>query len=252
MARTVDAEAHAKRRNAFLDAAQRLLVTKGYERMTIQDVIDDLGTSKGALYHYFGSKPALIEGLVERLTHAGVAHLAVSMRRSELPAVQKLRLFFVLGGQWKVERRQLYLAMLPLWCSDGNAVFRQKMRLKTVERIEPLLADIIEQGVREGDFTPAHPKQVVRIIVGLLNDCGDVVTALLLAAWNGHGDRQDAEATLTAYADAFERVLGAPPGSLVLIDTAQLHLWFDAADSGPHHDTAHMSKKEPQWQDALT
>ena len=38
-----------QRRDTFLDAAQHLVQTKGYERMTVQDVLDDVGTSEGAL-----------------------------------------------------------------------------------------------------------------------------------------------------------------------------------------------------------
>ena len=38
MARTVDQVAHALRRDEFLDVAQRLLETKGYEQVSIQDV----------------------------------------------------------------------------------------------------------------------------------------------------------------------------------------------------------------------
>ena len=51
MARTV--KAHAVRRNEILDVAQRLIYTKGYEQMTIQDILDGLQISKGAFYHYF-------------------------------------------------------------------------------------------------------------------------------------------------------------------------------------------------------
>src|SRR5215831_16667548 len=57
----------AVRRNEILDVAQRLVYTKGYEQMTIQDIVDDLQLSKGAFYHYFDSKQALLEALVQRL-----------------------------------------------------------------------------------------------------------------------------------------------------------------------------------------
>ncbi len=35
--------------------------------MTIQDILDDLQISKGAFYHYFDSKQALLEAMVERI-----------------------------------------------------------------------------------------------------------------------------------------------------------------------------------------
>ena len=120
MPRTVDAAAHARRRKGFLDTAQRLIETKGYERMTIQDVLNELGTSKGALHHYFDSKQALLEGIVERFTDVAEAHLARSVADPDLPALDKLHRFFAAMARWKVERRELLLDTLPLWVSDEN------------------------------------------------------------------------------------------------------------------------------------
>ena len=41
----------------ILDVAFRLFIEKGYERTSIQDIIDNLGgLSKGAIYHHFRSK----------------------------------------------------------------------------------------------------------------------------------------------------------------------------------------------------
>src|SRR5579864_2815063 len=66
MTRTVKEEEYTAKRNEILDAAQRLVFNKGYERMSIQDILDDLRISKGAFYHYFDSKPALLEAFIER------------------------------------------------------------------------------------------------------------------------------------------------------------------------------------------
>ena len=53
MARTIKPHEYAEKRNDILDAAQRLVYSKGYERMTIQDILDDVHISSGAFYHYF-------------------------------------------------------------------------------------------------------------------------------------------------------------------------------------------------------
>ena len=44
------------RRNEILDVAERLLTTKGYEQMAIQDIVDELQIAKGTVYHYFDTK----------------------------------------------------------------------------------------------------------------------------------------------------------------------------------------------------
>ena len=45
VARTVNATLHTVRREAFLDVAQRFVQTKGYEAMSIQDVLGQLGVT---------------------------------------------------------------------------------------------------------------------------------------------------------------------------------------------------------------
>ena len=58
MPRTVNQQENTAKRNEILDAAQRLVYNKGYERMTIQDILADVQISSGAFYHYFASKEA--------------------------------------------------------------------------------------------------------------------------------------------------------------------------------------------------
>ncbi|MCF6390191.1 TetR/AcrR family transcriptional regulator [Mycobacterium sp. MBM] len=54
------------RREAVLDAAEHLLATTGYDAMTISDIADGAGITRGALYFYFGSKQEVITALFAR------------------------------------------------------------------------------------------------------------------------------------------------------------------------------------------
>jgi AcrR family transcriptional regulator len=48
MARTVKEEEYAVKRKEIVDVAQRLVYTKGFDQMSIQDILDELHISKGA------------------------------------------------------------------------------------------------------------------------------------------------------------------------------------------------------------
>ena len=53
-------------RQRILDAARTLFARQGYERTSIQDIINELGDlSKGAIYHHFPSKAASLYALTE-------------------------------------------------------------------------------------------------------------------------------------------------------------------------------------------
>jgi TetR/AcrR family transcriptional regulator, repressor for uid operon len=59
-------ETQAARREHILDAAQQCFVRSGFHRTTIQDICTEARVSLGALYVYFDSKEALIQGICER------------------------------------------------------------------------------------------------------------------------------------------------------------------------------------------
>ncbi|MEU6711912.1 TetR/AcrR family transcriptional regulator [Nonomuraea sp. NPDC046802] len=55
------------RKDELLDAAEELLCDQGSAALTLAAVADRAGVSKGGLLYHYGSKEALIKGMVERL-----------------------------------------------------------------------------------------------------------------------------------------------------------------------------------------
>ena len=227
MARIVKEQEYAVKRNAILDVAQRLVYTKGYEQMTIQDMLDDLQISKGAFYHYFDSKQAVLEALVERRGEEVVQLLLPIVHDPVLGALEKLRRFFPTLAQWKTARKDFILALMHILYADENALFRQKARALAVKRVTPLMTTVIRQGIQEGVLTTSYPDQVGEVILSLVLDLGDTIAWLLLS-WEPRRDDdvRRVESTVAAYTDALERALGAPTGSLPLVDAQTLQEWF--------------------------
>jgi AcrR family transcriptional regulator len=162
MARMLKPTAHAARRDAFVDAAKRLIRSRGYEQMSVQNVLDDLGASRGAFYHYFDSKVALLEAVVERMVDESVAGLQPLLADTNLCAIDKLRGLFAGVARFKAADRELVCGLTRTWLSDDNALARDKLRRLTVERLTPVLAVIVRQGQREGSFVPASPAATAR------------------------------------------------------------------------------------------
>jgi AcrR family transcriptional regulator len=230
MPRTVDPRAHAHRRDAFVDAAQRLIQTKGYERMSIQDVLDDLGVSRGALYHYFDSKEALLDAVVERGVDAALESVAGVADGGDLDAPARLERFFAGLVAWKTERGELMRAIAQAWTSDGNLIARERYRQHVTARVTPALAAILAQGAAEGTFRMASPDVTAGILVALVLTANETLTRLWLAIQGGDGGvtLERVERTVAAFTEAYERVLGLAPGSWPAIDARILRDWFTA------------------------
>ena len=236
MARTLDPVAHAVRREAFLDAGQRLIATKGYAQLSIRDVLDELGASKGAFYHYFDSKAALLDGVVSRLVEAATASLAPAVADPDRPAPEKVDAVFSGLASFKGERKDLILALVRVWLSDDNAIVREHFRRGVIAAMTPLVATIIRQGVAEGSFTTASPDHAARVFVSLVLGANEAATDLFIAYQDGAVTFEEVERNLEAFAEAFERILGVRPGSLEFANRSTvLREWFveaTAADQG--------------------
>jgi AcrR family transcriptional regulator len=226
MPRTLNPEAHAVRRDAFLDAAQRLIQSKGYEQMSVQDVLDELETSKGAFYHYFDSKGALLDGVVERMVATSIAALEPIAFDAKVPAIDRIRAMFASIASLKADQKEFLLELLRVWMSDDNAVVRERFRRSVTERMTPLMARIVREGTASGTFTATSPDDAAHVVVSLILGANSAATELYMAKELGAIGFEEARRMLTAYAEAFERILGAPPGSLPLVDDAVLHEWY--------------------------
>jgi AcrR family transcriptional regulator len=231
MARTVNVAEHAARRDALLDAAQRLMLSKGYERLTVQDILDDLRISKGAFYHYFDSKPAVIEALTERLVDDSERVLAPIVADRQLSAVDKLQGFFGEVVRWKSARQTLLVAMLPVWYAPENFAFRHKVDRAVANRLAPLLTALVRQGVDEHRFATSYPEQAGTIIIALVQALQDVMAQQLLAAAHRSPDAKTVKqmvATHGAHVEAIERHLGIPAGTLYRADARAVNSWISA------------------------
>lgn len=226
MARTLDPVAHSVRREAFLDAAQRLIQTRGYEAMSIQDVLDALETSRGAFYHYFDSKQALLEAVVDRLADNAMVAVTPILADPRLPALRKLEKVLASIARFKAERKQLVVAIIEVWNSDGNALVREKLRRMTAERLHPILATVIHQGVAEGLFRIESPEQTARVLVYLVEGQQQLAAEQFLARQAGAITFETVRRSYAAFQEAFERLLGITKGSVQLIDEATLRYWF--------------------------
>jgi AcrR family transcriptional regulator len=229
MARVV--KEHAVRRNEILDVAQQLVTTKGYEQMTIQDILDTLQISKGAFYHYFDSKQALLEALVERMGEEVLKILQPIVHDPLLPALDKFQRYLDTLNRWKVGQKDFFIALLRVWYADDNAIVRQKLRTTALREVAPLFSEIIRQGIREGVMTASYPDQVGEVIMSMAIDAGEAVGVLLLSFDRERADMQRIERTVAVYTDALERILGLHAGSLVIVDTEILKQWASSENT---------------------
>ncbi len=218
---------YAERRNEIIAVTQRLVYTKGYEQMTIQDILDQVQISKGAFYHYFDSKQHLLEALIEHMKQEAEQLLAPIVEDPELSALVKLQQLIDTSARWKTARKDYILALMRVWYADDNAIVRQKVQSGLVKQTAPIFTAIVEQGIREGVFNTPYPGQMGEIILATMQGLGEAFIDRVLFSEPCPDDLQQITIKVAAYTDALERILGTPPGSLMLMDRETIETWVN-------------------------
>jgi TetR/AcrR family transcriptional repressor of nem operon len=67
-------------RERILRAAERLMIEQGYNATSLDQVIAESSSSKGAFFHHFGSKADLALRLTERYVETDIAHLDAALQ----------------------------------------------------------------------------------------------------------------------------------------------------------------------------
>jgi AcrR family transcriptional regulator len=78
----------------LVQAAAQLFAEKGFENTSVQEIVDAVGMTKGAMYHYFTSKDDLLYEIYARLLRMQTAHLE-SIAQSDGPVEDRLHALVV-------------------------------------------------------------------------------------------------------------------------------------------------------------
>jgi len=76
--------------DAFLDAAERLLVEVGYAGVSTRGVAEEAGANKGLVHYYFGSMENLLVRVLERFTERLIVRQR-AMYAADIPFIEKWR-----------------------------------------------------------------------------------------------------------------------------------------------------------------
>lgn len=241
MVRTSKPHEYAAKRTEILNATMALILSKGYERTTIREILDGLGISKGAFYHYFDSKAAVVDAFIDQIRTVTEPALLPIVNDPELAAIDKLQRFFSTFDRLRAGNMSFVVSLGMAWYSDANALVRAKVNRAIREQRAPLLTTIVRQGIGEGVFSCEHPDDSGGIIMSLIQGMAGLHAKLLWQPTSESDDRRRSERIAqshAAYMDAIERVLGAPAQSLNRVDKKSVLAWLRAVQNRPSAEAA--------------
>ncbi len=155
--------------NLILDVSLKLFLEKGYERTTVQDIIDNLGgLTKGAIYHHFKSKEEILAAVSDRLFQDNtLSKKWTKIKRDKtLSGGEKIKR--MLADAITDEQEQKFRALgvhlqnMPQFLSD--------VLLRSVRQIAPeVFQPVIEEGIADGSISFPYAKQLAELIALIAN-----------------------------------------------------------------------------------
>jgi len=81
-------------RQGILDVGQRIMAAKGYTAVGLNEILATAGVPKGSFYHYFGSKDAFGEALLESYFETYLDEIDKTLSQPGLTMAQRLLNYF--------------------------------------------------------------------------------------------------------------------------------------------------------------
>jgi TetR/AcrR family transcriptional repressor of nem operon len=148
-------------RENILATGQRLMAGKGYSAIGLNEILTGAGVPKGSFYHYFGSKDAFGEALLESYFEDYLAELDVTLTQPGLNMAQRLVSYFEVWRQtqsfFDCQGKCLAVKMAAE-VADLSEAMRLAIKRGT-NGIVVRLAAAIEAGAAEGSLKIAGDAQ---------------------------------------------------------------------------------------------
>ncbi|WP_150246036.1 TetR/AcrR family transcriptional regulator [Nocardiopsis quinghaiensis] len=163
MARTQQAvEADAANRSVperLLGAATRLFAERGYEGTSVQEVVAAAGVTKGAMYHYFGSKDDLLYEVYARVLRMQTEHLVRIAAQEGAPVADRVRdaaADVIVTSIANMDDTVIFFRSMHQLSEDKQRAVRAERR-----RYHKIFRDMVVQGQEEGIFRTDVPADLV-------------------------------------------------------------------------------------------
>jgi len=154
----------AERRQELIDAAEQLFLENGYGQTAISDIVKKLKVAQGTFYYYFQSKDDILDSVVEKNVTILEKSIKQLIRNGNEDAA--IRLNYAINGilEFVIPRKEV----MNYIHQDINAVMHARLERAAVERLIPILSDIVAEGTLQGRFRVNYPRESVEFLIAAI------------------------------------------------------------------------------------
>jgi len=155
-----------KTREKILLVASELFLEKGYDKTSMQDIVNALGMSKGAVFHHFSSKDEIFEMVMTKLAIEQM-NVLTNMLSNELQGYTAREKLIRLIDASLAESEDKVAKMLDSRIEDPKIVMH--LMKFNMNYSAPLVARIMKEGAEDGTIHTAYPDECAQVFLLLVN-----------------------------------------------------------------------------------
>lgn len=151
----------------ILEVSLQLFIEKGYDKTSIQDIVDHLGgLSKGAIYHHFKSKEQIFLAAYQEISESISREMNEIKDDPRLNGFEKLQKMFLYS--FKNPHQTQMIASMPNLLD--NPQFLAVHLNSTIHEVVPLyILPVINEGVADGSIHTDAPLELSNVLMLLSN-----------------------------------------------------------------------------------
>lgn len=159
------------RRNQILDTAENVFAKHGFDEARMDDIAERSGLSKGAVYWYFKKKDDIIGALVDRVFRRSIDGMRRVAEEQTTAGQRLLRI-----GEQISRDYQAISRLMPIVLEFYAVALRQRSIRKHLagiyEQMLSILVPLLEEGIRNGEFTNLNARRTAIMFVGSYEGLG--------------------------------------------------------------------------------
>ena len=155
------------RKAEIVSCFAELVAERGYDAVSLRDVAEILGMSKGTILHHFRSKDRLLERVHSDYMRRRLDEAHAFLARIDSPADQVRALVYQLMYAQDSDRAATVAFAREIVRFASEDVMAEVRRMR--DEYSALLRDAIARGVERGQFAAADPAIVALQVFGMCN-----------------------------------------------------------------------------------
>ena len=211
------------KKQEFIRTAELRFCRDGYEKTSIQDIIDDLHTSKGSFYHHFVSKESLLEEICRnRVIHS--KEIVLKNLENEKDPQNKLNSLIHGMIPFSGEKLNFLLMLIPVFKGPEGEIIRNCYANELENSYQISVAEVLKEGTAEDIYFCFNPVFTAKILIMLINRFWFEICDRILGNEenNENTDPMDLMTMTDDYRISAERLISAPYGSVDMIHFPEL------------------------------